>query len=100
MRISTLWRYFFPRRRLYQRLPLPPLRYTSRVSVWGEVPEALKADAHRLMWGGVAVTEADAYRLLKKYPGSTVSQIVRKERRKRRTMSPIRRAWRRWKKVW
>lgn len=100
MRIKTIYHYFFPRPRRYQKLPLPPIHYTSKVSVWGEVPEALKGDCHKLIWGGVAVTEADAYRLLKKYAGWHPRAIIRKEKRKRNRMHPLLRAWRRFKRAW
>ncbi|MCC6975534.1 MAG: hypothetical protein IT322_16125 [Anaerolineae bacterium] len=100
MTIKRIFRYFFPKRRVRQRLPLSPLHYSSAHSPWGDPPPELEADIRRLMWQGLAATRQDGYRLLKKHPGKTLREIIRLERRRRYAMPRLRRAWRRWKKVW
>lgn len=92
--------YFWPRRTLRQRLPLPPIRYTSNNSPWGDPPHELKNTISLLKGYGVARTDHDAYRLLQRYPGMTARQIARLMRRPRRFWPRLKRAWERFRLIW
>lgn len=100
MTIKRIFRYFFPKRRVRQRLPLPPLHYSSAHSPWGDPPPELDADIRRLMWQGLAATRQDGYRLLRKHQGKTLREIIRLERRSRYVHPRLQRAWRRFKRIW
>lgn len=77
------FRYFFPKRPLRERLPLPPRRYSSSQTPYPIPPERL-SDCRLLIAAGVARTTSDAYRLIVEYPTMTYRQIIRKTKRKRR----------------
>ena len=100
MTIKRVYRYFFPKRSVRQRLPLPPLHYSSTTSPWGEPPAELDASIRRLMWQGLAATRQDGYRLLRKHQGKSLREIIKLERRKRYALPQLRRAWRRFKRIW
>jgi hypothetical protein len=100
MRFSSLIKYLFPPLRAKQKLPLLPREWTSGMSRNGEIPPRFREAIHRLKVHGLARTDQDAYRLLKKFPGQPIDQIIRQTKRKRRRESRLRRAFRRFAKLW
>ncbi len=98
--MKGMFRYFFPRIPLFRRLPLPPRGYSSTQSRWGEPPDDLRPALRVLIGAGVARTEADAYRLYRRHPGQSLTQIIRAHKRTRRR-EPLRaRLWRKLKELW
>jgi len=77
-------RYFFPKRPIRERLPLP----TKRLARQDEAAQDVQADVRNacrlLVAAGVARSLKDAERLLGKYPHMSYRQIIRRERRRRR----------------
>lgn len=78
-----VFRYFFPKRPLRARLPLPPRRYSSEQTPY-PIPPERRAECRLLIAAGVARTQADAYRLILENPNMNYRQIIRKTKRKRR----------------
>lgn len=60
----------------------------------------MKDDVDGLIWRGLAATRADAYRLIRKYKGKPLRDIIRLETRKRSVPKRWKYAWRRFKKIW
>ena len=77
-------RYFFPKRPIRERLPLPTKRLARQDEAAQDVQAELRNACRLLVAAGVARSLADAQRLLGKYPSLTYRQIIRRERRKRR----------------
>jgi hypothetical protein len=99
--INKIRRYFFSQKRsLRSKLPLTPRRPTSKYSPWGDPPASLRADIVKLKYYGLANTDADAYRLIKKHPGKTITRIIELESPKRRFWSWTQLFWHRFKRVW
>lgn len=94
--IGDLRNYLFPPRTARQRLPLLPTAYTSDGGRYECDPDI--ADA--LILAGVAITPADAARLMAKFAGKDVVQVIRLARRKRRFLGRISQAWKRFKELW
>jgi hypothetical protein len=97
--MRRLYRFFVPPRRPDQGLPLLPLEISSRNLPWGEVPRASHHEIMLLKIYGLARTDEDAYRLLKRYPGHSVDEIREATQRQRRFMPWRKRMWRRLKKL-
>ena len=77
-------RYFFPKRPIRERLPLPTKRLARRDEAAQDVQADIRNACRLLVAAGVARSLTDAQRLLGKYPSLTYRQIIRRERRKRR----------------
>ena len=92
----SLLKYLFPKRRLQHELPLLPLGYSSKN---GHVDPALKGTIDLLKGYNLAKTDADAMRLIRQYKGKTGPQIVKILKRHRRRVPPLKRAWRRFKRL-
>ena len=100
MRSGSLIKYLFPPLRAKQKLPLLPREFTSDMSRSGAIPARYRDAIHRLKVHGLARADQDAYRLLKKFPGKSIDKIVRQNKRKRRRESRLKRAIRRFSKLW
>jgi hypothetical protein len=100
MRFGSLIKYLFPALSAKQKLPLLPREWTSEKSRTGEIPKRYADAIHRLKVHGLARTDQDAMRLLKKFQGKSIDQIVRQHKRKRRRESRIKRAIKRFSKLW
>lgn len=98
--IRDFRRYLFPRRSIRDQLPLSPRRFSSAHQPWGAVPDKLRPAIVKLQWAGVARTDADALRLIKRYEPLSVEAIIAKERKARRFLKPFALAWKRFKRVW
>jgi len=94
-----IWRYFFPRRKPRERLPLASRRYSSAHSVYCKVPEELKHSIRRMLTASIARTESDAYRLIQANPGLSADQIIKRYKRHRRRTGRLARAWQRLKDI-
>jgi hypothetical protein len=92
-----MFRYLFPRLRLRERLPLLPLEYSSRQSRYRLTRNP---DIDLLKMAGVARTDHDALRLLKRNPGMPVGETIKQYKRKRRREGRLQKAWRRLKMIW
>jgi len=80
--IRRLITFLFPHKKLIQNLPLAPRRYSSAL---GErTPDELKETVKFLKGWGLARTDADAMRLVRKYPGKTIKEIRVAEARERK----------------
>jgi hypothetical protein len=77
-------RYFFPKRPIRERLPLPTKRLARQDEAAQDVQADIRNACRLLVAAGVARSLADAQRLLGKYPSLTYRQIIRRERRRRR----------------
>ena len=77
-------RYFFPKRPIRERLPLPTKRLARRDEAAQDVQADIRNACRLLVAAGVARSLTDAQRLLGKYPSLTYRQIIRRERRRRR----------------
>jgi hypothetical protein len=97
--MRRLYRFFVPPRRPDQRLPLLPVQISSRNLPWGEIPRDLYHEIMLLKIYGLARTDEDAYRLLKRYPGYSVDEIRAATQRQRRFMPWRERIRRRLKKL-
>jgi len=95
-------RYFFPPRSLRSQIPLSPRAYSSAQTPWGAPPESWKIAITTLQWRGLARTEADGYRLLKRYgyPRVPLKDIIREQTRPRRFWSRLKLAWGRFRRIW
>lgn len=93
--IRAFRRYLFPPRTIRQRLPLLPTAYTSDQGRYTCDPD----DARALMSAGVAITPADAARLLAKYPDTPVVKVIQLSRRKRKFLGRVATAWKRFKEL-
>lgn len=90
-------RYLFPYVRRRDKLPLLPRHYSSE---HGRTPIPADLEAIRLIKGyGLARTDRDAARVLKRYPGMPMARIFKEEKRKRRR-NPLKRAWKRFLDLW
>ena len=94
--IRDLRKYLFPPRTARQRLPLLPTAYTSDVGRYDCDPDVASA----LILAGVAITPADAARLMAKFAGKDVTEVIRLARRKRRFLGRFTAAWKRFKELW
>lgn len=93
-----LLKYLFPRRRLQQRLPLLSRDPSSDQSPYTDDPDPFWV--RRLMAAGCAKSRQDAIRLIRRYPGVGIDQLIRSERRRRRLKSRIGWAWFRFRRMW
>ncbi len=91
-------KYFFPKRRLQQKLPLLPLQYSSKNGP--AVDPSLAQEVWLLKGHSVARTDQDALRLLAKHGGMTAQQIIKQVKRKRRFQPFMKTFWRRLKRIW
>ena len=98
--MRKLIRYLFPPIRNKQRLPLLPLDYSSTHSRHGDIPDDVFDKLYMIKGYGLARTDQDAYRLLRKYQGQPIQDIVKAEKRKRRRQGRLARAWQRLKRLW
>ena len=90
-----MFRYFFPKIRLREKLPLLPTSFSSDTH-----PHSFEADDHtiRLLKGaGVARTTADAHRLIHKQKYRSAAEIIQRVKPKRRRLSRLAKAWQRFK---
>jgi hypothetical protein len=98
--VHDLRRYLFPRRSIRDQIPLSPRRFSSNNQPWGEIPQPVRAACLKLRWAGVAHTDADALRLLKRFEGLSPEAIINRERKPRRFLSTLKMAWKRLKRIW
>jgi hypothetical protein len=99
--LKSLIRYLFPPTRKKQRLPLLPLEFSSD-HYRSAMPDDEESSRYRLqlIGFGLARTQADAQRVLDRYPNAHIREIVKAEKRQRRRQPRIIRAWRRLKRLW
>lgn len=83
MRMLSLFHYLFRPPRLKQRLPLLPSSGSSMECRSG-VDVSRRKDLELMLLSGVAKTEADAQRLLNRYPDLRVASVIDIARRERR----------------
>lgn len=96
--LQRLITYLFPPKKLIHNLPLAPRRYSSKL---GErTPEELKEVVFFLQAWGLARTEADAMRLVRKYPGKSIKEIRKAEARERRRFDRWKMFKSRLKRLW
>lgn len=95
---NHVFRFFYPKRKLRDQIPLGPRRYSGDQHPYeGDFD---KTAARFLQYAGVAKTEADAIRLLHKHKGARPHEIARIEQRQRRFWGRSKRAWKRFKRIW
>jgi hypothetical protein len=94
-----LWSYLFPPITIKSQLPLLPREWSSAHSrVQSRVTQ--QGDIQILKGFGVARTDADALRLLKRHHDKHVLDIAMLAQRKRKRKPRIIRAWDRLKRLW
>lgn len=98
--IGGAFRFFVPRKSLRSRLPLLPLKASSRRNPWGAIPEPYHRMIQHMMIQGAARTPDDGYRLIKRYPDKNVMEIVSIARRERRRRQWLRTFKRRLARIW
>jgi hypothetical protein len=98
--LHRIYRYLFPPIRPQSRLPLLSRKWSSASSVYGDPPDEYRREINILKGYSLARTDADAYLLLRQYGGQSILTIIRAEKRKRRRMGRLRRAWKRLKERW
>lgn len=97
--LRRAFRYFFPKRLLRERLPLPSHRYSSpNINRQVSASEDWKVDL--IIGNGLARTREDAKRLLLRYSGFSLTRLIKAEKRKRRQAGRLSRAWRRFLARW
>mgnify|MGYP005847452549 CR=1 FL=1 len=94
--LRRMFRYFFPRLLPREKLPLPSRRYSSP-NINREIPEEEVWKIDLIIGNGLARTQEDAKRLLMRYPGLSLTRLIKTEKRKRRRLGRLARAWRRFK---
>ncbi len=89
-------RYLFPPRYTVDKLPLLPIRYSG---------SSTRSTSDKKQWidllkrAGLARTNADAVNILNYYPGLGIEEIIKREKRKRRRVPRLIRAWTRFKRL-
>lgn len=97
--LRRAFRYFFPKRPVRERLPLPSRRYSSpNINRQVSVGEEWKVDL--IIGNGLARTREDAKRLLLRYSGFSLTRLIKAEKRKRRRSGRLWRAWQRFLARW
>jgi hypothetical protein len=96
--IINFLKYLLPRRRLKSKLPLLPLQYSSTSGM--KVDPQKRRDIDFIKGHGLARTDQDAMRLLSKYAGQSVHQIISNTKRQRRRKQRIVMALSRLKRLW
>ncbi|MBX3082934.1 MAG: hypothetical protein KF716_14970 [Anaerolineae bacterium] len=91
--------FFFPKRRR-AGLSLLPRHYSSSTNRAGMIPPDREEWITILRGRSLARTREDAWRVIKRYPGRTLHEIVVLETRKRRTEGPLARAVRKLREIW
>ena len=92
--LSTIFRYFFPRLKPQDKLPLLPRQYSST-----HAPGGREVDAEELRYikgKSAARTDADAQRLMNKHTNKSARHVARLTRRQRRRENRFSRAWRKF----
>lgn len=95
--MTSLLRYLFPPVRTRAKLPLLPLAWSSDTGLHNQ------ADwwtTFLLKGHGLARTDHDATRVLAKHRGKSLDKTIQAARRKRRRESNVRRAIKRFKRLW
>lgn len=99
--IGRLLRYLFPRRSLRQSLPLATRQWSSQ-EYPGSIPAEFQDNIALLRMAGLARTDADGYRLIRKFNKAGVTdirQIMKAVKRQRRSMPRWERAKKRFKRL-
>lgn len=92
-------RYFHPPKKLQARLPLLPLKWSSKRNPWGDIPQDHHELIHKMLVVGVVRTPHDGYRAIKANPGLPGEKLIKQLKRRRRNRA-FRRFWKRIQKIW
>lgn len=92
--------YFFPKRKPRDKLPLLPLRYSSDHSPYGKPPAKYAHMITILKMRALARTDQDAMRLIRRYPGKSLDELIKITTRRRRYLGLLKMFWKRLKRAW
>lgn len=98
--MRRLIKYLFPPLATREKLPLPPREYKAKHSIYGELGPELDHAVAMLIGHGAARDKHHAARLLRENPQLSVSQIIRRYKRKRQREPRWIKALRRLKDLW
>jgi hypothetical protein len=91
--------YFFPPKKPRDNIALLPLRYSSPHG-HNTIPPHYRHWIKILKLKSLARTDADAMRLIKRYKGNDLDQLIRIVTRKRRYFGKFKLAWFRLRRIW